>query len=71
MQSKLDSIKEAFSQSFLGLFIGLVAMRIMLPLIDHLDKNSQTIIIVSVMFFLSSIRSYIMRRYFNAKNRDK
>lgn len=69
MQSKIDSIKEAFSQSFVGIFIGLVAMRTMLPLIEDLDKNSQSLIIVFVMFILSSSRTYIIRRYFNAKNK--
>lgn len=65
MQTKLQSIKETLSQSLLGIIIGLIAMRIMLPLIDNLDKNIQAIIIVSVMFILSTLRGYLVRRYFN------
>lgn len=65
MQTKLQSIKETLSQSLLGIIIGLIAMRIMLPLIDNLDKNIQAIIIVFVMFILSTLRGYLVRRYFN------
>ena len=67
MQSKLESLKESFSQSFIGIFIGLIAMRIMLPLVESLDKNTQSIVIVLVMFILSTSRSFIVRRYFNKK----
>jgi hypothetical protein len=34
MQTKLESIKETFSQSILGVVIGLIAMRIMLSLLE-------------------------------------
>lgn len=67
MQSKFDSIKEAFSNSIIGILIGLIAMRIMLSLFENMDKNLQSIIIVSIMFCLSSSRTYIIRRYFNKK----
>jgi hypothetical protein len=49
--------------------MGLIAMRIMLPLVESLDKNTQSIIIVAVMFILSSLRSYTIRRYFNKKTK--
>ena len=67
MQSTLERLKESFSQSFIGIFIGLIAMRIMLPLVESLDKNTQSIVIVLVMFILSTSRSFIVRRYFNKK----
>ena len=68
-QSKKQSFIEANSQAIVGSIIGLVAIRILLPLIEHLDKNIQTIIIVFIMFVLSSSRGYVMRRYFNKKFR--
>lgn len=68
MQSILESLKESFSQSFIGIFIGLIAMRIMLPLVENLDKNTQSIIIVLIMFILSTSRGFVIRRYFNKKN---
>ena len=71
MQSKLESIKETFSQSILGIIIGLIAMRIMLEVLENLDKNTQSIVIVFVMFILSTGRGYIIRRYFNKKSKSK
>ena len=69
MQTKLESLKETMHQSVLGIIMGLIAMRIMLPLVESLDKNTQSIIIVAVMFILSSLRSYTIRRYFNKKTK--
>ena len=71
MQSKLESIKETFSQSILGIIIGLIAMRFMLDILENLDKNTQSIVIVFVMFVLSTSRGYIIRRYFNKKSKLK
>ena len=71
MQTKLESIKETFSQSILGIIIGLIAMRFMLPLLENLDKNTQSVVIVFVMFVLSTSRGYIVRRYFNKKSQSK
>ena len=70
MQSKLESIKETFSQSILGIIIGLIAMRFMLPLLENLDKNTQSVLIVFIMFLLSTSRTYIIRRYFNKKSQS-
>ena len=68
MQTKLESIKEIFSQSILGIIIGLIAMRFMLDVLENIDKNTQSVVIVFVMFVLSTSRGYIVRRYFNKKN---
>ena len=35
MQTKLESIKETFSQSILGIIIGLIAMRFMLDVLEN------------------------------------
>ena len=67
MQTKLESIKETFSQSILGIIIGLIAMRVMLDVLENIDKNTQSVVIVFVMFVLSTSRGYIIRRYFNKK----
>ena len=68
MQTKLESIKETFSQSILGIIIGLIVMRVMLDVLENIDKNTQSVVIVFVMFVLSTSRGYIVRRYFNKKN---
>lgn len=69
MQSKFQSIKEAFSQSLIGVLIGLLAIRTLLPLVENLDKNIQSLIIVLIMFIFSTLRGYIIRRYFNKKEK--
>lgn len=69
MQSKLESIKETVSQSILGVIIGLIAMRVMLDVLENIDKNTQSVVIVFVMFVLSTSRGYIVRRYFNKKSK--
>ena len=71
MQTKLESIKETFSQSILGIIIGLIAMRVMLDVLENIDKNTQSVVIVFVMFVLSTSRGYIIRRYFNKKSHSK
>ena len=71
MQTKLESIKETFSQSILGIIIGLIAMRVMLDVLENIDKNTQSVVIVFVMFVLSTSRGYIIRRYFNKKSCSK
>jgi len=67
MQSKKQSFIEANSQAIIGSIVGLIVIRILLPLVEHLDKNIQTIIIVFVMFVCSTSRGYVLRRYFNKK----
>ena len=64
MQTKKQSFIEANSQAIVGSIIGLIVIRILLPLIEHLDKNTQTIIIVFIMFIASTSRGYVMRRFF-------
>ena len=71
MQTKLESIKETFSQSILGIIIGLIAMRVMLDVLENIDKNTQSVVIVFIMFVLSTSRGYIVRRYFNKKSCSK
>lgn len=68
MQTKKQSFIEANSQAIIGSIIGLIVIRILLPLIEHLDKNTQTIIIVFVMYICSSSRGYVIRRWFNKKD---
>ena len=67
MQSKKQSFIEANSQAIIGSIVGLIVIRILLPLVEHLDKNIQTIIIVFIMFVCSTSRGYVLRRYFNKK----
>ncbi len=67
MQSKKDTHKEVFSGNVLGVLIGLIAMRVMLPLIDGLSVETRSNIIIGVMFCLSYTRGYVIRRFFNKR----
>ncbi len=67
MQSKKDTHKEVLLNNVLGVLVGLIAMRTMLPLIEDLSFEARSIIIVTVMFFLSYTRGYAIRRFFNKR----
>ena len=67
MQSKKDTHKEVLLNNVLGVLIGLITMRIMLPLIEGLSFETRSIIIVTVMFCLSYTRGYVIRRFFNRR----
>lgn len=67
MQSKKDTHKEVLLNNVLGVLIGLITMRIMLPLIEGLSFETRSIIIVGVMFCLSYTRGYVIRRFFNKR----
>lgn len=68
MQSKKDTHKEVLLNNVLGVLIGLIAIRVMIPLLEGINADIQSIIIVGVMFCLSYTRGYVIRRFFNKKN---
>ena len=65
MQSKKQSHRKAQANGLIGIMVGFIAMRIMIPILENLDENTQALIIVSVMFVLSYSRNYLIRRLFN------
>jgi hypothetical protein len=67
MQSKKDTHKEVLLNNVLGVVVGLIAMRMMLPLIEDLCFETRSIVIVGVMFCLSYTRGYVIRRFFNRR----
>ncbi len=67
MQSKKDTHKEVLLNNVLGVLVGLIAMRMMLPLIEGLSFETRSIVIVGVMFCLSYTRGYVIRRFFNRR----
>lgn len=67
MQSKKDTHKEVLLNNVLGVLVGLIAMRMMLPLIEGLSFETRSIVIVGVMFCLSYARGYVIRRFFNRR----
>ncbi len=67
MQSKKDTHKEVLLNNVLGVLVGLIAMRMMHPLIEGLSFETRSIVIVGVMFCLSYTRGYVIRRFFNRR----
>ena len=67
MQSKKDTHKEVLLNNVLGVLVGLIAIRVMIPLLEGISADIQSIIIVGVMFCLSYIRGYVIRRFFNKR----
>ncbi len=67
MQSKKDTHKEVLLNNVLGVLVGLIAIRVMIPLLEGISADIQSIIIVGVMFCLSYTRGYVIRRFFNKR----
>lgn len=67
MQSKKDTHKEVLLNNVLGVLVGLIAIRVMIPLLEGINADIQSIIIVGVMFCLSYTRGYVIRRFFNKR----
>ena len=67
MQSKKDTHKEVLLNNVLGVLVGLIAIRVMIPLLEGISADIQSIIIVGVMFCLSYARGYMIRRFFNKR----
>lgn len=67
MQSKKDTHKEVLLNNVLGVLVGLIAIRVMIPLLEGINADIQSIIIVGVMFCLSYTRGYMLRRFFNKR----
>ena len=67
MQSKKDTHKEVLLNNVLGALVGLIAIRVMIPLLEGINADIQSIIIVGVIFCLSYTRGYMIRRFFNKR----
>lgn len=65
MRSKRDTHNEALINSVLGILIGLVVMRILLPLIKDLSPDLQSVVVVFTMLFFSYSRSHLVGRFYN------
>lgn len=70
LQTKRDTHKEVLLNNVLGVLVGLIAIRVMIPLLEGISADMQSIIIVGVMFCLSYTRGYAIRRFFNWRNNN-
>lgn len=66
-QSRLGSLLEAGVNTLVGLAISLISTVILLPLVGIESTMSQNIQLTVYFTAVSIARSYLLRRYFNAR----
>ena len=69
MQTKRQSLIETLTSVFVGWLIGVILNMLVLPLFDY-NVNLTDGVLISIIFTaVSVIRSYIIRRWFNSKEK--
>ena len=70
MQTKRQSLIETLTSVFVGWLIGVILNMLVLPLFDY-DVNLTDGVLISIIFTaVSVVRSYVVRRFFNSKERN-
>ena len=69
MQTKKDSHKEVLLNQIIGIIGGWCIVYFLFPLFDDLEQSLVATISTIIFFIWSYLRSYGLRRYFNAKNK--
>ena len=69
MQSKKQSLIETLTSVFAGWLIGVILNMLVLPLFDY-DVSLTDGVLISIIFTaVSVVRSYVVRRIFNSKEK--
>ena len=69
MQSKRQSLIETLTSVFVGWLIGVILNMLVLPLFDY-DVSLTDGVLISIIFTaVSVVRSYVVRRIFNSKEK--
>lgn len=72
MQSKTESFIEANTSTFIGFFLSWITMQfIVAPIWGYEMKGTDSFVITIVFTFMSIVRGYFVRRFFNWKHRLK
>lgn len=71
MQSRLHSFVEAWANTLLGFVLSVAAGFVIYPLFGYPVTFAQNLGITMCFTIVSVIRSYVVRRYFNAKLRKQ
>lgn len=68
MQSKKSSLLESFINVFIGFIIAFIANLFILPLVGFTELTLEANLYISIFYMaISVLRSYIIRRWFNAR----
>ena len=69
MQTKRQSLIETLTSVFVGWLIGVILNMLVLPLFDY-DVSLTDGVLISIIFTaVSVVRGYLIRRFFNSKER--
>ena len=69
MQSKRESMFESLTSTTIGIIIGIVLNLTILPIFGYPVSWSDSLWISVIFTIVSIIRSYVIRRFFNSKER--
>lgn len=67
MQTKLESLKESLTNIILGYITALISQILIFPLFDIYVSFSDNLLIGLYFTLISLLRSFLVRRYYNAK----
>ena len=69
MQSKRESVIETLTSVFVGWLIGVILNLTVLPLFDYNITVVDSLLVSLIFTVISVIRGYVIRRFFNSKER--
>ena len=69
MQSKKDSLIESLTSTTIGWLIGVILNLTVLPLFDYNVSLTDGVLISIIFTAVSVIRGYVIRRWFNSKEK--
>ena len=69
MQSKRESMIETLTSVFVGWFIGVILNLTVLPLFDYNITVVDSLWVSLIFTVISVVRGYLIRRFFNSKEK--
>ena len=69
MQSKKQSLIETLTSVFVGWLIGVILNLTVLPLFDYNITVVDSLLVSLIFTVISVVRGYLIRRFFNSKER--
>ena len=69
MQTKRQSLVETLTSVFVGWLIGVILNMLVLPLFDYNITVVDSLWVSLIFTVVSVIRSYVIRRFFNSKEK--
>ena len=71
MQSKRESMIETLTNVGIGWFISFIANMLVLPLFGYNINLTDGVLISIIFTVISIIRGYVVRRWFNSKDKSE